>query len=188
MRDCSWILAQPGEFQNVRPDNFVCSSDRTNHLPCGGYNCIAWAAGKTDQWWWPINDPCAFWPIPLDPVEPESLEQFIKAFESEGYTVCKNAKFQNGFEKVAIYVDDLGDPTHAARSLPSGMWTSKMGNAEDIEHTDPTVVEGKKYGKAKAYLRRKNPLCQKANHPMKFLSRLLEYLRWLLRKFSPRRK
>jgi hypothetical protein len=27
------------------------------------YNCIAWAAGVTDCWWWPIGDPAVVhWP------------------------------------------------------------------------------------------------------------------------------
>lgn len=53
VRDCSWILQAPDKFENVRPGNFTCGSDRTCHLPRWGYNCIAWAAGKTDKWWWP---------------------------------------------------------------------------------------------------------------------------------------
>jgi len=114
----------------------------------------------------------------LDPIDPVSLEQFIKAFESEGYKVCKHERFQNGFEKVAIYVDGTGEPTHAARSLPNGMWSSKMGMGEDIEHTTLRVVEGKQYGAAKAYLKRRNPLCRKPS----LLKRLLS----LLQKFSRR--
>jgi len=174
VRDCSWLLRLPADFENIRSDNFVCRSDRTCHLPCWGYNCIAWAAGKKDRWWWPIaGDPCAFWPIPIDSIDPVALNQFIKAFEFEGYRVCKNARFENGFEKVAIYVDGNGEPTHAARMLPNGVWTSKMGRGEDIEHETLVVIEGKIYGKAKEFLKRKNPLFQKPN----FLKRLLSRLR-----------
>jgi len=59
-----------------------------------------------------------------------------------------------GFEKIVIYVDDADVPTHAARSLQNGMWTSKLGDEEDIEHATLRVVECLVYGTAKAYLKR----------------------------------
>jgi hypothetical protein len=188
VRDCSWILTTAGkqEFPNIRDDNFKCSSDRTGDLPCWGYNCIAWAAGKTDKWWWPVaDDPCAFWPIPIDPIDPVTLPQFIKAFESEGYRECPNGNYENESEKVAIYVDGAGEPTHAARLLPSGIWASKMGRMEDIEHETYQAVEGKKYGTAKAFLKRRNPLFQKPSLRKKWLSRQGEFLRALLKRFFP---
>ena len=188
MRDCSWLFDKKWGFNNLRQNNFKCSSDRTDHLPCGGYNCIAWAAGKKDKWWWPSDDPCDFWPIPKDRKNPDSVEQFIKAFESEGYRVCENERFENGLEKVAIYLDKDGDPTHAARQLPSGVWTSKMGKAEDIEHETLRVVEGEIYGKAKHFLKRPNPLCQKPNQLKTLFSRLLGFLRTQLKRFSPTAK
>jgi hypothetical protein len=173
------MLQMPDKLENVRPDNFKCCSDRTTHLPHNGYNCIAWAAGKTDNWWWPIDDPSAFWPIPIDPINPVTIEEFVKAFATEGYYKCEKQtpRFENGFDKVAIYVDDNNEPTHAARLLPGGVWTSKMGKYEDIEHATLKVVEGKEYGHAKVFLKRPNPLCLKPN-PLKILSlRLLKILR-----------
>jgi hypothetical protein len=185
MRDCSWLLQSLDKFENIRPGNFQCTSNRTSHLPCWGYNCIAWAAGKTDKWWWPIEgEPCAFWPIPVNSKDPVTLGEFIKAFESEGFSVCRNSRFENGFEKVAIYVDSDGEPTHAARLLPSGVWTSKMGQGEDIEHETLHVVEGEAYGTAKAFLKRPNPLCRKPNTLKRLLSRQLESLKALLKLFS----
>jgi hypothetical protein len=92
------------------------------------------------------------------------LPEFIRAFESEGYTACIDAQIENGFEKVAIYVEKDGEPTHAARMLPSGVWTSKMGAGEDIEHESLEVVEGNEYGRARAFLRKKNPLFQRPTH------------------------
>ena len=174
MRDCGWILRRKSDFPNVLPTNFKCCSDRTNHLPGGGYNCIAWAAGKTDKWWWPIEgDPDVYWPIAIDPHDPVTLPQFIKAFESLGYSVCRDGRSENGFEKVAIYVDQDGEPQHAARMLTTGVWTSKMGEGEDIEHSAPGVVEGAIYGAAKAYLKRRNPSFWKPNMFVLFLKRLL---------------
>lgn len=173
MRDCSWI---PSRFENAHTANFKCSSDRTKALGDENYNCIAWAAGKRNSWWWPVDDPTAFWPIALDQIDPTSLEQFIKAFATEGYYVCKNARFQNGFEKVAIFVDDDEIPTHAARMLPNGVWTSKLGEGEDIEHETLRVVEGKEYGTATAFLKKRNPLFQKPPLLRKLFLRLFPFL------------
>jgi hypothetical protein len=183
MRDCSWLLSNP-DFGNILPGNFRCSSDRTNHLPCWGYNCIAWAAGKTDKWWWPDGDPCAFWPIPLDPLDPVTVEQFIRAFATEGYSVCKSPRFENGYEKVAIFLDDIGEPTHAARLLPSGAWTSKMGSLEDIEHSTLAAVEGRKYGKAKVFLKKENLLYRKPPLLLRLRSHVLALFERLLKRFS----
>jgi hypothetical protein len=154
------MLRAKDQFENIRPDNFRCTSDRTTDRPNNGYNCIAWAVGKTDQWWWPSDVPGAFWPkgLPKELPEQETIENFIKAFETEGYAVCDHGHFENGFEKVAIFVDNHGTPAHAARLLPSGAWTSKMGKGEDIEHDTLHVVEGKGYGTAKVFLKRKNLL------------------------------
>jgi len=104
------------------------------------------------------------------------LPQFIKAFESQGFSACNDERFENGFEKVAIYVDSNGETTHAARMLPNGHWTSKMGRGEDIEHTTIQVVEGTSYGTAKAFLKRPNPLCQRPSLLKRLFSRLRKFL------------
>jgi len=56
------------------------------------------------------------------------------------------------FEKVAIYALD-GEPTHAARQLSDGTWTSKLGKDIDITHT-LRALEGSTYGQVAAYLKR----------------------------------
>lgn len=129
MRDCSWALKPTQLFPILGTELLVCASDRTSHLPRGGYNCIAFAAGDTSDWWWPSGNPQeSFWPNQA-PVE-ETLAAFIAAFSTRGYAECTNGDFETGFEKVAIYC--LGNaPKHAARMLPNGDWVSKMGSAED---------------------------------------------------------
>jgi hypothetical protein len=176
MRDCSWVFGNP-HFKNIRPDNFKCSSDRTEDI-VEKYNCIAWAAGKKDNWWWPRNTAGYYWPVglPREPLNKETIENFLKAFETEGYERCNDGKFENGFEKIALYVDNNNVPKHAARSLPNGAWTSKMGDFEDVEHESPQVVEGHGYGTAKNFLRRPNPLCQKPSKLKTWLSPLLGFL------------
>ncbi len=62
------------------------------------------------------------------------MEAVTAAGESLGYKECEHADFEPGFEKLAIYA--VGDqPRHAARQLPGGKWTSKLGQGIDIEHT-----------------------------------------------------
>ncbi len=108
------------------------------------YNCIAWAAGITNEWWWPDAQNQHYWP-PGVPRE-ETLDSFIKAFQTLGYEVCDRGDLEVGLQKIAIYSLD-GKPKHAARQLPDGKWTSKLGQDEDIKHHTLEGLEGKFYGK-----------------------------------------
>ncbi len=105
------------------------------------YNCIAWAAGDTDAWWWPV--PGRYWPASV-PRE-ESLAAFLAAFATLGYAPCPTADLEPGLEKIALYA--VGNtPTHAARQLASGLWTSKLGPSLDIEHLTLDALAGGVYG------------------------------------------
>jgi len=96
------------------------------------YNCIAWAAGVDDDWWWPDPGFVSYWPETAP--RAETLDAFQAVFTSLGYEPCSDGKLEPGFEKVAFYARD-GKPKHAARQLPDGFWTSKLGPAIDITHT-----------------------------------------------------
>ncbi len=119
------------------------------------YNCIAWAAGDDTDWWWPDPDPDSnsYWPetVPLE----ETLASFREAFESLGYRECATAELEPVIEKVAIFTKD-GLPTHAARQLPNGNWTSKLGKWQDIEHQFLNALAGSAslYGNVALLLRR----------------------------------
>lgn len=121
------------------------------------YNCIAWAAGDTDGWWWPTPAPdLSYWP-PGVPRE-RTLSRFVEAYQTLGYEPCQNAQAEADYEKLALYVNDRGLPTHAARQLPSGEWTSKLGESEDIRHTTLDGLTSNVYGSVAAVLKRKRPL------------------------------
>jgi hypothetical protein len=60
------------------------------------------------------------------------------------------------FERVAVFVDGGGAPTHVARLLPSGRWSSKLGEWIDIEH-DLSALEGPAYGRVASVMRRAWP-------------------------------
>ena len=135
-------------FPNLVKDGYDIESSRDP-----GYNCIAWAAGNNTRWWWPVGLGGYYWPRHAPAVE--TVDSFIVAFERDGYSVCETADLEPGYEKIAIYADPSGVPTHAARQLPSGLWTSKLGSSYDIEHATLEGLEGNIYGEARAILRRR---------------------------------
>jgi hypothetical protein len=114
------------------------------------YNCIAWAAGRTDQWWWPDPGGFEFWPPGVPRMA--TLAAFAQAFATLGYTACPDPALEAGWEKVAIFTLN-DDPTHAARQLSTGRWTSKLGPDDDIEHELEGLV-GPAYGTVAIILRR----------------------------------
>ncbi len=135
-------------FSGLTPNNYSVMSPATDT-----YNCIAWACGIDNRLLWPNNEDYD-WPDDLP--QEESIEAFTALFVSIGYEVCDNPDHEEGFEKVAIYADG-DEPTHAARQLPSGRWTSKMGYAgADIEHDSIEAVAGTRYGQARVFLRRQH--------------------------------
>jgi hypothetical protein len=121
--------------------------------PTRRYNCIAWAASDDADVWWPDAAGRWFWPAGLTRVR--TLDAFRDAFATLGYVVCDDVSLDPGFEKVALFADHEG-PTHAARQLPNGRWTSKLGRAEDVEH-DLRDVEGQIYGSVRLVLKRPRP-------------------------------
>ena len=100
--------------------------------PDEAYNCIAWAAGDTADAWRPADPDVAQWPSGVPRIE--TLDAFCQAFATLGYAACSDDALEPGFVKVALFADDLHVPKHAARQLPTGRWTSKLGTLEDIEH------------------------------------------------------
>lgn len=120
------------------------------------YNCIAWAVEEDEEWWWPDNQEQYYWPINV-PRE-ETINAFIKAFQTIGYEVddSLNVNLENEFQKIAIYARKLDKkPTHVARQLNNGKWTSKLGQYEDIEHNKLEGLIGEKYGEVTCIMKRK---------------------------------
>ncbi|MCT7972148.1 DUF7689 domain-containing protein [Laspinema olomoucense] len=139
-----WIEA---DYPNLLESGYRLTSSDTID-----YNCIAWALEDTSKWWWPDEMGQQYWPPPMK--REESLEAFIQVFASFGYEVCETASVEVGFQKVALYADSNRTPTHAARQLDSGKWTSKLGSGEDIEHHELDGLVGEKYGQVAAILKK----------------------------------
>ncbi len=135
-------------FPRLRSMEYKVTSPATTD-----YNCIAWAADDDTAWWWPDAYDIGYWP--REAPRAETIEAFVAAFGLLGYKPCHDHSPEPGFEDVAIYVDAAGIPTHAARLLKSGRWTSKLGEWEDIEHNTFESLDGDLYGHVGQLLRRK---------------------------------
>ena len=136
-------------YPNLTPENYTVTSPETP-----AYNCIAWAYGIDNRRMWPAFE--GYW-WPDDVLNEESVEAFIDLFRSIGYEVCDSGDPEAGVEKVAIYAI-ADEPAHAARQLPSGMWASKLGQWEDIEHATALAVECSIYGKVTVFMARPSPM------------------------------
>ena len=118
----------------------------------GEYNCIAWAAGDVDNWWWPRG--FSYWPLGIP--RTNHLDSFISAFTGLRYELCDSGDYQEGIEKIAIYAKGPS-VTHMARQLPSGHWTSKLGESVDVEHEKLEALEGSDYGAVVQFMSRRRP-------------------------------
>lgn len=132
-----------GVFEHLQ-SYFVTSNSTAS------YNCIAWAAGYSDRWWWPQGIQ-GYWPQEKVP-EPH-IAIFQNVFRTLGYETCSDGILEEGLEKVAIYAK--GELVqHMARQLTNGWWTSKLGQAEDIEHKTAEELQGREYGSIVSYMSR----------------------------------
>lgn len=153
MRDCPWSWPRSNLPGSAFPN--LTYGERANHRrrswATRRYNCIAWAADDPEQWWWPESYD-SYWPPTA--INEMPRDGFISAFGSLGYAECVDKSLEAGFEKVAIYFDYKGVPTHAARQLATGKWTSKLGRFADIQHDQPEDVNCDTYGSPQCYLKR----------------------------------
>jgi hypothetical protein len=89
------------------------------------FNCVAWAAGVVDAVWWPA-DPDGYWPPGIS--DELTVAAMVAALGTVGYVSCAGGEPEPGFEKVAVYArSDV--PTHVARQLADGRWSSKLGRS-----------------------------------------------------------
>ena len=125
---------------------------RETSPPTWNYNCIAWAACRTDLWWEPDVNQYYYWPPGV--ARDYTLQAYADAYMVLGFEVCATGDFELRFEKIALFVDAGGLPTHAARQLDNGSWTSKLGPDVDIEHATPQALSGNEYGQPVLFMRR----------------------------------
>jgi hypothetical protein len=73
-----------------------------------------------------------------------SIDAFDELFFAGGASITFSDAYEVGFTKIAVFAKGL-TPTHAARQLNNGMWTSKLGSAIDVSH-NIFDLEGPEYG------------------------------------------
>jgi hypothetical protein len=139
-------------FPNLKAAGYEKRSDATED-----YNCFAFAANQTTCRLDPTGGPDCDWPDNILPTL--FISSFLELYRSYGFEVCDNGDLEEGHEKIAIYVNEA---EHAARQLPSGKWTSKIGDDEDIEHNTLQSLEGY-YGKLAKFMKR--PIHPKMDNP-----------------------
>ncbi len=116
---------------------FKVTSERSEE-----YNCFAWALGDDSRW----IDPTADYAQRMASMSNDSpIDSVVELFRAAGYELCDDGMLEAEHEKIAIYVKD-GEPTHAARQLGDGQWTSKLGKYEDIEHDSLDALNGDGFG------------------------------------------
>jgi hypothetical protein len=156
-------------FESQYPNLFDCGYKVTSEKD-KKYNCVGWAAKRDEDWWWePLNEPGCFWPkeVPFN----HSFENYIKVFEVLGYSKCDNPLLEDGYEKVALFIDFFGWFTHVSHQLEDGKWTSKLGPDEDIKHNGTEALEEKgaltAYGKVETLMKRKRQIWENENQKPK---------------------
>jgi hypothetical protein len=132
-------------FPGLINDNHKVTSPATFR-----YNCVAWAAGIATKKWG--DQKPYFWPKEVR--RGANVGSLIELFEWLGYERCSDGTFEPDYEKVALYAME-GSWTHAARQKSDGLWTSKLGDFEDIDHLSPEDLTGGEYGEIVAFLKRK---------------------------------
>lgn len=118
------------------------------------YNCIAWSLKRNDVWVWPALSDESEGFVWFDGINnSEQVDDFVKAYEKHGFQLCNDSLPEPGYTKIALYIDANGTVTHAARQLPNGLWTSKLGWWQDIQHSEPQTLEGDFYGRVFCYMK-----------------------------------
>lgn len=114
------------------------------------YNCIAWAADDTGRKWWPDSWNQYYWPSNVD--RADDIRSFEEAYASLGFSKCDGPEEEEGYIKIAVYAKG-GKPKHAARLVRDKVWSSKLGDYEDIEHS-LNALDGSDYGEAVLFMKK----------------------------------
>jgi len=138
-------LGPEDDFPNLTDSNHRITSPADS-----SYNCIGWAAETTD-WWEPDLWAQCYWLT--EAPRQLTIPAFVRAYETLGYAICDSPDLEVGYQKIAVFAKGTL-PTHVARQLVDGSWTSKLGELEDIEHATLGAVEGPFYGTVAVVMRR----------------------------------
>ncbi len=135
-------------FPRLTTANYRITSEET-----ADYNCVAWAAGDSGDWWEPTQPPDPNYHWPDGAVRADTIDALVSAYATLGFEICPDGTPEVGFLKLAVYGQD-GTYTHVARQVGGGMWASKLGVFEDIEHESLEALTGDDYGDVVLFMRR----------------------------------
>jgi hypothetical protein len=87
-------------FPRLRREGYrITSSESTD------YNCFAWAAHDSQNWWSPVDGFGYHWPRGV--TKTLKLESFVELYQRQyDCQICDSHRLEPGFEKIAIYVND----------------------------------------------------------------------------------
>lgn len=140
-----WAQILIAAFPNLSDEGFEIVEQSSE-----SYNCMAYAAGDTTEWWWPNG--IDYWP-PWATLN-NKIESLVEMFAGLEYEQCDDSNAKIGYEKVALYENE-GEFEHAALQMPNGRWRSKMGEGPVIEHPRPESLAGGMYGDPTILMRRR---------------------------------
>lgn len=106
------------------------------------YNCVGWVLfennGNPPQKLWPSDCEGYHWPEDLPKID--TVDNFLEFFQRKGYSLCLTKIVEDHLDKIALY-SVANRVKHVAKQLKSGVWTSKIGDYETIEHENLEMLE-----------------------------------------------
>jgi hypothetical protein len=119
-----------------------------------GYNCIAWAAGDDGRWWEPQTGYSRGGVWPDGCPHEDTLDGWMAALGAVKFVQCADGTAEKGYHKVAIFGQSPSDPEHVAWQNQDGVWCSKLGEWEDVEHKRLEGARNRDQSKVLAYMKR----------------------------------
>jgi hypothetical protein len=139
--------------RSLLSDGYCVSSKRDKN-----YNCVTYAVdGDIARWWEPSDEPGFYWPLPItgDYDTDYAFEQYVKAFEHEGFSECPDGALEPGFQKIALFQHEDEKFGHVTRQQRNGKWECKMGPFEDLKHRSIDKNKPCSYGTLKMFMNRR---------------------------------
>jgi hypothetical protein len=137
-------------FPQLATTQFEVTSEDTTD-----YNCFAWILGDKGNWISPdlFDENLGLYPWPEGVPRENSVEAWMLALETYGFSRCEDGSLQEGMDKIAIYFNAQSESVHFALQLTSELWTSKIGQWEDISH-ELEGLTGARYGRVIGFMSR----------------------------------
>jgi hypothetical protein len=115
------------------------------------YNCVAWVVDDKKKWWEPDPMNQYYWPSGLRRND-YSVEAYKDMFENLGYESSSGEEGEKGYVKIALFSKGTLFK-HVSWQRESGIWTSKLGKLQDIDHLLGSL-SGSIYGSPTIFLRK----------------------------------